>query len=477
MATPHVDELYTEYLNGTLPPAQRDALEAHLAACPACTAGLAEMRQVVAAVHALPTLKVPDGLAACVQARISLPRRHPWGWGLAAGLAACLLVVVVLAGRVTAPPRIAAQPVDTVKVAAAPAKPMPLPLPKPSVTYDLAPAAPPTPKLVPIHVPDPFTGGVDDRRARNAAAPATNEMHGNTVQDDAAPGNNRVTWMKDRKPDAKTEVEVPADATGPLVIHVGTDKKISISAAEKSKSTAPTAAPGPPGPTGPPAAGMPAMRGAAQLTAGAPAPMAAGTMCSAKMENGIAAYDEANTVAVFRDGPAAQQTDAGAVRVTDAHLPAGKAGAIVLDLSACTAKEITWQSVLPLRRDSKRALEVADKRLPVTIPAAVSADGAALRLTLTAGAKTGELYLFTPGTRHEARVTLQLDDRPMVLAVQRLATDAGIFVLCPADFAEQPVHIDVKNMRPLDALADLANHLHYTVTLFKKTLANIAPAK
>src|SRR5690242_18238701 len=43
----------SEYLDGTLAPAERQGLEAHLAECAACTATLAELRRVVARAGAL----------------------------------------------------------------------------------------------------------------------------------------------------------------------------------------------------------------------------------------------------------------------------------------------------------------------------------------------------------------------------------------------------------------------------------------
>lgn len=40
-------ELVTEYLEGALPPDERERFEAHLAACQGCTNYLAQMRQTI----------------------------------------------------------------------------------------------------------------------------------------------------------------------------------------------------------------------------------------------------------------------------------------------------------------------------------------------------------------------------------------------------------------------------------------------
>lgn len=63
----------SEYLDGALAPAERVALEAHLADCAACTATLAELRRVVARARALddraPAADLWPGIAARIGAR------------------------------------------------------------------------------------------------------------------------------------------------------------------------------------------------------------------------------------------------------------------------------------------------------------------------------------------------------------------------------------------------------------------------
>jgi len=60
----------SEYLDGTLAPAEREALETHLADCAACTATLAELRRVVARARALDDRAPAADLWPAIAARI-----------------------------------------------------------------------------------------------------------------------------------------------------------------------------------------------------------------------------------------------------------------------------------------------------------------------------------------------------------------------------------------------------------------------
>jgi hypothetical protein len=472
MATPHVDEWYTDYLEGTLPAAQRARVEAHLAACPSCAAALDEVRQAVAAVHALPELPVPEGFAAAVQARIRAPQPRPWGWTWAAGLAACLLAVTVFAGRMTAPPRVAAPPPAPRQVATAPERA--LPLPTPTVTYDFAPKAVPVPAVPkpvvsrPSAVADPFAGD----------APRTSANHGNADHNTAIAeidNQNKSTWGADAKLKGTAEVWVRADDAGkPLAIHVTPDNKISLepmktegakdAAARRTHTFAPAPAP----------AGAPLPANNATAGGGAGKAMADEPESPAGARMAMSATAATLTVA---DGDAVQPLALGELRVANVNLPAAKAGTVTLDVSATHARTVSWQPVLPMKRNAQRTLPVRDARTPVTIPAAATAKGTTLRLEVATAEQASALYLFTPGTTPAPFVTLNYTERPMVQAVQQLANDAGLYVLCSEDFAEQPVTFTVTHMRPLDALLELAAQYNHRVTLFRKSLANITPAK
>jgi anti-sigma factor RsiW len=47
-------ELVTDYLEGTLPDAERTRMDAHLAECEGCTGYLEDMRRLVATLHDVP---------------------------------------------------------------------------------------------------------------------------------------------------------------------------------------------------------------------------------------------------------------------------------------------------------------------------------------------------------------------------------------------------------------------------------------
>jgi anti-sigma factor RsiW len=61
-------ERLSAYLDGELPPAEREAARAHLAACPSCAAALKELSAPDAALRALPAVEPPPFFAARVAA-------------------------------------------------------------------------------------------------------------------------------------------------------------------------------------------------------------------------------------------------------------------------------------------------------------------------------------------------------------------------------------------------------------------------
>jgi len=98
----HVEALLSAFLDGELAPADRAAVEAHLAECPACASHLAELAALDAAARAVP-VKAPDGYFEAFPGRVrrTLEGRKArswspphWGWAVAA--AAILAVVTPL---------------------------------------------------------------------------------------------------------------------------------------------------------------------------------------------------------------------------------------------------------------------------------------------------------------------------------------------------------------------------------------------
>ena len=101
-------EQYIEWmsaaLDGEITPAERQALEAHLAVCPECAALWQDLRAQSAALRSL-DCEVPEGLKARILTGLppqEKPRRSPWRrWA-----AACACLVVVAAAALTAAPRL-----------------------------------------------------------------------------------------------------------------------------------------------------------------------------------------------------------------------------------------------------------------------------------------------------------------------------------------------------------------------------------
>lgn len=95
------EELFSDHLEGTLPAPLRAELERHLMACDACRLLRAAFGEVVAALHALPLIDAPRGLAArAAQAARRAPRLAvlPQRMPLWLQAAAALLAVAITGG-------------------------------------------------------------------------------------------------------------------------------------------------------------------------------------------------------------------------------------------------------------------------------------------------------------------------------------------------------------------------------------------
>lgn len=84
-----VGRLY-DFLDGALPPAEKEAVERHLAACPSCRRALENRKCLAEAARALPPFAVPEDFAAGILARLpALPatkvkKTRLWlGWSAA----------------------------------------------------------------------------------------------------------------------------------------------------------------------------------------------------------------------------------------------------------------------------------------------------------------------------------------------------------------------------------------------------------
>jgi anti-sigma factor RsiW len=193
----HEQERLSAYLDGELPPAERAAVEAHLAGCPECTTFLTELAAVDQVATALPA-EASEGYFATFPARVrsrleaskaqSRRRRLPtWTWALAAAL--LLAVVTPLTVRQFRPSAGEAPPPAPLAPPSAPSKSEPTlaegarqpqpstpqgPLGRTRLTPAPAiagapPAAPPAPKAVPRAAKDETMA--ESRYASEPAAP------------------------------------------------------------------------------------------------------------------------------------------------------------------------------------------------------------------------------------------------------------------------------------------------------------------
>lgn len=94
----HFEEELSAYLDGELPPREREAVERHLSTCPACRWHLETLRQTVQWTSELPTVRVPRTFAIPVPARsVPAARRRSFvpALQMATALVALLLVFAV----------------------------------------------------------------------------------------------------------------------------------------------------------------------------------------------------------------------------------------------------------------------------------------------------------------------------------------------------------------------------------------------
>lgn len=97
----HPSEMISAYLDGELNDGERHELMRHLAGCGRCSAELADMQRVRAAIRSLPVLELPVGLVPDADPDVVPLRHHK---GLWAGVAAAILVIVVTVAALVTPP-------------------------------------------------------------------------------------------------------------------------------------------------------------------------------------------------------------------------------------------------------------------------------------------------------------------------------------------------------------------------------------
>jgi len=511
----HVDEWYTAYLEGSLPDQRRRDVEEHLRACPRCAAALAELRQLVAQLHRLPETVPPPDFVATVRARRRQRRPSPitgWRFPLLAGstlaAAAVLLVAIHFMPMITAP---SSPPVPAVNIPPQPAsraaKPAPpnhrdvvverVPLNNSPIARKVArpavapphfgappvPAAVPAPTPIMTHTPAPplpistwdtamaHQTAMPAKKllapaAPNANAPqaypsemaAANPAH--TDEQDASTANQAGTTENPRM----REAEKPAKK-------MVADGKIAAKPEDNAADALGAGRPaGPAGPTG-----------MMSTSASLPLPASGGEQPVVTASDGgnIVANDKApahaSPVTVLHAGDLRTvPAPFGPLEVKALALPGERHGEIVfypagnhvvissitaekrrhrLDANSPDAKDQTPAAVADRREIAAgvKSSPAPSTETRLTFPAQPA--GSVLKLTRP-GTPPGELVLIVPGVApRRDRVTLHLQNQPVLPVLRQLATDAGVYLLCDTAFAESPqLSCTVTNVPPLQAL-------------------------
>jgi hypothetical protein len=110
-----------EYLDGRAKPAERHAVEAHLAGCAACNTRATEFRALWGTLDDLPEMVPSREFDASLRARIAAEpvRRGFWDWMPSPRFAFAMTAIVVLSVWLSSAPRVVKAPVDLNPVAQA----------------------------------------------------------------------------------------------------------------------------------------------------------------------------------------------------------------------------------------------------------------------------------------------------------------------------------------------------------------------
>jgi hypothetical protein len=179
----HLDEgTIHALLDGALPPAEREAAEAHVARCERCTAAVAEARGFIAASSRILTAldAVPGGVLPAARAAVRAPARFTIS---RAWIAAAAVLMLSTATAIAIRPRPDAAPTRLAEAREQAAAPAPVPAPAPApfaqpeapVVASPKPApSPPVRKRAPTPTPaaQPVVAARDEATRAAAAPPA-----------------------------------------------------------------------------------------------------------------------------------------------------------------------------------------------------------------------------------------------------------------------------------------------------------------
>jgi len=243
----HERERLSAYLDGELAPAERAAVEAHLAACPECAGFLADLTAADRAAAALPA-EAPEGyfdtFPARVRARLqprkaaSPVRRVPaWTWAAAAALLLAVITPLTFrharpAAHEERPPAPAVAKTSPVNEESSAAPESHLPAPEPQANVAATPAPPPRPT-------PPFAPPLAAPLPAATAAPAS----GAALQDKKEPAAENAFAREAPARAARDEAVAPgapADVEAKEAVAAGVSSEAAGS--EKAARVAPRAA-------------------------------------------------------------------------------------------------------------------------------------------------------------------------------------------------------------------------------------------
>lgn len=465
MKRAHVDELYTAYLDGTLPDTMRQQVDEHLHVCPACARGLEETRQLVADLQLMSAVPVPSEFVAGVRARVqALPTRpaRPWlrpvlAWGSLAAAASIALIF----SRFSTPPSgtVAQTPRTTATQRIAPAtKNAPMVPKSDTMVKPKAPAIAAVPKIAagrPVPAPRfavPPTKGMKRHRIQRDET-ATADIFANTAQQPArieiamAPPLPTRAVLSEGFAGVNTRWQrTQAGDPGPAGITATagmpeTPENTTIMSAGAGNTAGPA-----PAPTTPPATN------GTTIMADKAAPLAVPFGVGAAKNDDTSAITPPERMMLMSKAIQSQAVQNTAHGSLTAEVQGSQ---LLLQVVAKPASQLTLQYAdAPTATAQQVLLPATRNEVTVTLPALP--DGATLAVAV--GQKDAQYVLVVPGRPVEDG---DMTTRPMPQTLQALANAANAYLLCPQDFAARPVTPLARGLAPLAALQQLAHDAGY----------------
>jgi len=156
--------------------------------------------------------------------------------------------------------------------------------------------------------------------------------------------------------------------------------------------------------------------------------------------------------------------------------PTGRGGLVQVAMSGTAPVDLDVNAAYPVLRTraAERKFVISPGAREARIEVPTSTGGTALKLTFACGKEQQVLYLIGPGTHpRQASISLRVRKQPAYQPLLRLATAAGIYVLCPSDLAERQVSFTANNQPPLAAMRALLHQEHFRVDFNGTTIGNI----